>query len=516
MSTLQSPIAGPAGWTLTLPGTLAIPAGLRYAGSALFELRAERTTTEQLRMPADGALRAVTPATGRTFLEIEVNPFALRHVAQQLAFGLPTFYLVLDAGVLPVAFEPGDIAPAGERLADVAAVSVLCAGQDRVARDPALWSGEILAAITAASAGDDGWRPFAEAVASQTAGGANPPVLLLDHRGAARASATVRISSSAGSATALMTPADGGDLQRTVTRMHADDPGAMTLDSVFGAGGGPVTLRPLSNAPGDVQLAAIEGAGALSAAGEIALTPSSRHVAFTDLTSWFAPQFAAPPSPFQRLARFTRGNAVTAMVNGIEYYDHLFRRLHDAVLAEDEGGLHLAGGWQTFPDVKLAQRPAAGDPYAAMPATLEQAATWIGTAGGRTRFLSPKFFQLDSGSVVEQTEIIAFSFIVFGLLRAKGTKLVRSDAGGSVILIALFIANAIFVTWLIATDGRAIEPNKDAVEILDAIDGAESRYAPHPARVETTPTAQRWTTSRGPTCSSSCAPSAPTTRSSRS
>ena len=43
------------------------------------------------------------------------------------------------------------------------------------------------------------------------------------------------------------------------------------------------------------------------------------------------------------------------------------------------------------------------------------------------------------------------------------------------------------MTWIIDTDGSALEPNKDAVEVLGAIQNAVSRFSPHPAIVEDNP-----------------------------
>ena len=472
----------PAGWTLTTPGPLTVPAGLRYAGVRLPQLRAGRPTAAQVWLPAFGTLRSVTPTAGpdagRTFVEVQVNPFPIRHAVQAVPFGLPTFYVVFDVGSSPVAFADGDTAPGGEPLATVAAVSILCAGQDRVARDPALWASQILAAIPPADRG--AWQPFADGVAVQTASGTGRPILVLDHRGAPLESGRVEIRSGSVTATAELIGADGGDLQRTVTRMHAASPGSMPLTSVLPAGGGAARLRPVV-AGADVQVARLEDA-IHSDGGAIEVTPDLRHIALTNLRSWFAPQFASPPEPLQR---YTRNNRLVPLVNGREYYDHLFRALHDAAKANRPGGLHLVGGWQTFPDTELTERRT-GEPDD-LPLSLEQAAELIGAEGGATRFLSPKFIQLDAGSPIEIGEISLFSYMIMGLLRGKNVDFLRTDAGGAIILLALFVINVLAVTWIIDTDGSALEPNKDAVEVLGAIQNAVSRYSPHPAIVDDNP-----------------------------
>ncbi len=474
----------PAGWTLTTPGPVTVPGGLRYADVALLQLRAERPAADgTVRAPVPGILRSLTPSGGPTWVELQVNPFPVRRTVQSLPFGLPTFYLVFDPGATLTPFADGDAAAAGDQLATVAALTLLCAGQDRVARDPALWGSQILAALSAADLPT--WQPFADAIAAQTANGAGAPVLILDHRGFPRETATIEIRSGGTTATAQLTAADGGDLQRAVARMHTADPATMPLTAVLPAGGGAATLRP---AGADVQLARLEDGA--HAAAQIEVTPAFRHVTLTDLPDWFAPQVAQSDHP---LARYTRNNEYTSFVNGGEYFDDLFRRLGDAVGAGADGGLHLVGGWQTFPDEQLTDVrpwdpvPDPGQPPPPLPKSLVEAATLIGGAGGATRFLSPKFIQLDPGSPVETFELTLFSAIVMGLLRGQNVDFMRTDAAGAIILLALFILNAIAITWIIDTDGSALEPNKDAVELLDAIQNAASRYAPHPATVADNP-----------------------------
>jgi phosphatidylserine/phosphatidylglycerophosphate/cardiolipin synthase-like enzyme len=471
----------PAGWTLTTPGWLTVPSGLRYGDVRLLQMRAERPAADGVvSAPAPGTLRPMAASGAPTWVELQVNPFPMRRTAQALPFGLPTFYLVFDPGATVTPFADGDAVVAGDQLATVAALTLLCAGQDRVARDPALWAGQILAALPAADR--PAWEAFADAVAAQTATGA-APVLILDHRGSPRDTATIEIRSGATTATAELTAADGGDLQRAVARMHAADPATMPLTAVLPAGGGAATLRP---AGADVQLARLEDGA--HAAAQIEVTPAFRHVTLTDLPDWFALQFAQSDHP---LARYTRNNEYRPFVNGGEYYDDLFRRLQDAASAGADSGLHLVGGWQTFPAEPLTDvRPwdPAPDPgQPPLPKSLVEAATLIGGAGGATRFLSPKFIQLDPGSPVETFELTLFSAIVMGLLRGQNVDFIRTDAAGAIILLALFILNGIALTWIIDTDGSALEPNKDAVELLEPIQNAASSYAPHPATVEDNP-----------------------------
>ena len=474
----------PSGWSLTVPHALDVPfpdtGQLRYSGETAFVLQAQRTAPATVGVPAPAmlrqAVRSAAPEQGTVIIEVQVNPFALRAVAAAIPFGLPTFYFLFDAGTSVTPFTDGAAALPGDALASVTAVRILCVGQDRIARDPALWCAQILAAIAPPDQGS--WPSFATAVKTQTASGGNPPVRLLDHRGAPQGAGTaVEIISGATTATATLTAADGGDLQRAVARTHAADPQTMPLTGVFDASGS-ATLRP---APGsdDFQLARVDDAGpsgAPAGVGEITVTTAARHVSFTGLTSWFEPQTASGLGDGH--LNYTRGNLVTPFVNGPAYLDVLFNHLNTASAA------HLIGGWATFPDVALT-RP--DDPNA--PVTLVDAASAIGARGGGTRFLSPKFIQFEVGSPLETAELTLLSVLIAAMLRWHDEDLVRSDAGGTVILLALFMINAIVVSWIIDSNGQVLEPSKDAVELLSAVDGAESVFGPYPATVDDNPAA---------------------------
>ena len=178
-----------AAWTLTAAAPVVVPRDLRYAGTPLAALRAERATPGPVRAPAAGrrcARSSRRPARSPAGRSSSSRPTRSRcgGSRRRSRSALPTFYLVLDAGGTLAPFAAGDIVPAGAPVATATGVTILCAGQDRIARDPALWSAQIAAAIASAGADAGTWPAFAAAVAAQTASGPNPPVLLLDHTGA--------------------------------------------------------------------------------------------------------------------------------------------------------------------------------------------------------------------------------------------------------------------------------------------------------------------------------------------
>ncbi len=475
--TFAAPV-DPAGWTFEIPGVFVVPPGLRFGGVRLRSLRATRLLAAEVRVPVTGILRSVV-ADLRTIVEVQANPFVMRVAAQAVPFGLPTFYLVFEPGTTFEPFSDGDMAPAGEPLATVAEVQIVCVGQDRLARDPALW-----ARLIATAGAPDGWDAFADAVETATAG-PDPPVLLLDHAGAPVDDGAVEITVGPTTVTATLTPDDHGDVQRAIARMHAADPGGMPLTSLF-ASGSTARLRPAGT---DIEIAAVDDG--LFAAASLEATAQRRHLAFTDLRDWFAPQFASPVAGTP-LPDYSRGNRFTPFVNGKPYFDDLFERLRDAATAARDGlggGLHLVGGWKTFPDEQLTEPQPHQVGILDLPTTLVEAATLLDSNGGATRFLSPQFIQLDPGSSVETAELIFVSTLIGVALAGMDVDFLRSDPAGAVILIGLFAANAIAIDWIVSTDGRALEPNADMLELFSSLPSVESTFGPHPATVEDNPAA---------------------------
>jgi phosphatidylserine/phosphatidylglycerophosphate/cardiolipin synthase-like enzyme len=75
------------------------------------------------------------------------------------------------------------------------------------------------------------------------------------------------------------------------------------------------------------------------------------------------------------------------------------------------------------------------------------------------------------------------------LMMAHTIPAVRTDAGGLVVLALVTIANAVVVSWILAEDGRPLEPNGDAVKKLDVFARATSTFATFPADIADNPSA---------------------------
>jgi phosphatidylserine/phosphatidylglycerophosphate/cardiolipin synthase-like enzyme len=470
----------PATWTFAPAPPVVVPSGLRDAGRSLLALRATASAPAAVLAPATGIVRRVPDGTGAV-VELLVNPFVEAGVVRGLPFGAPALLFAFEQASAPVALSDGDMVQGGDLLATADAVTVLFAGQDRVARDPALWTRLVATAVA-----DGGWTDFADAVATATLG-PEPPVLLLDHTGAPLSDHEIAITVGGTTVTATMTEADGGDVQRTVARLHAADPSTMPLDGVF-QGASSATIEPVSP---DAQLAAVDDGGATSAAAALTVTSERRHLLVTDLEEWFAPQFAVPVGG-TRLPRYSRGNRFTPFVNGKPYFDDLMQKVREAATAArdgDGGGLHLVGGWKTFPEAELTDHAPAEAGALDLPTTLLEAATLLDQHGGACRFLSPQFLQLDQGSALETAEIAIVFTLAGGLMAAADVDVVRSDGTGVVVLLAIAAANAIAVTWIISTDGAALEPNADMLEAFSGLASVESRFGPHPATIDDNPAA---------------------------
>lgn len=488
-----------ASWTLGAAGPLNIPPGLRYSGYVAPGLHATRASSDVVRVPATGMLRRATDAGGRVFVEVQVNPFPIRHVATAIPGGVPTFYLVF-ADATGLTFNDGDAELGGNVLRAASDVTILAVGQNRLMLDPVVWTSRIEAAITAGAGDASQWTPLVAAVSAALTGAPASPVYLYDHAGALRTSGLVDIVFGAPGAETVhrvsIDPADGGNLQQTVARLNAA--GTIPIANLWGGGAASFRLRPVGAADAR-QLVRHEGR--LTGIDEIAVTPTQRSVAFTDLDAWFEAQ-VAPGTPPDTLRRFSRGNLLTPLVNGPAYFDDLFEALRSA--QDPVGGFHLAG-WAMFPQTKFTRRRLGEDPFATLtlaaaealrgadtlPLTLEQAAKLIGDAGGATRFLPARFIQLQSGNTLAPTAALAYYFIMAGLLilNKAGVQFAKTDLAGIVLLVLAWLASMLYVAYVVDAGGQPIEPNKDALEKLDvttntALQRAVSRLAAYPARVE--------------------------------
>ncbi len=484
---LVNPLTDLAGWQLGVAG-LRIPGGFRYAGYPARVLTADHAAgAVAVVAPCPAAVRVRSvPAGADPAAEVaELQPLGTRvpRVARATRGGLPTFYYLFPGGT---AITPTDhqLVDAAETIATTAAVRIAVIFADRIPREPVLWAGVLLDAIVA-PADPSMWEPFATAIATLT-GGATAPVLLLDHSGATLETGTLEVDLAGVTYQVSLDPADGGDLQAAIGRLNAADPVAMPIANLWGAGDAEATVRPTGagssgGAAGDVQLARLEDG--IAGAQQLLITPTARHVLVTDLHDWFAPQTALlGEPPAARLARYTRGNLALPLVNGPALFADLFARLDEAAQTA-AGGLHLTG-WSMYPDVLLTDRPS-GVPET-FPRKLEDAAAAIGAAGGRCCYLPAGFIQVDDPTLLEMLEVLAvFTLVAVNLVgELVKTPPERRDGTGLLLGVALLIANAIALTYLLQRDLQDVEPSHGAVDTLNAIAGNAAALSYHPLTVD--------------------------------
>ena len=454
-----SPLSDLAGWALSPVPQIEIPKTLRYGGIKCRGLRAERAAPVDVLMPAPGVLRKVSPSGTATVVELQVNPFRMRDLVGAIPFGLPTFYLFFDP-TPSFTFADGDIETESAALANVQALTLVEIGQDRIVRDPAEWTRAIAAAIPNPETGPASWQAFANAVNASLNSNAVRPILILDHRGRLAEEAQLSLVLGEAAQPIDLTPADDGDLQAALRRLGLPDNPL--------ASGGAVRLRQRS---GDVQFVRVEDR--VSAAGEVALSLANRHIQFTDLQSWFAPQFAIPvglqASP---LRRYTRSNRMTPFVNGIPFY----RTFFDLLLNVDgpQQGVHLTGGYGLEAEATLLTLGPNDNPDrpTTIKAALEAMADkFPNLEAGGGRFLAAKFIQIEPHETLSDKEIAAFYFLV-GILGVAnlakfGLANLKTDGSGFalIVLIALLVHD--LVKDFVDENGKPVEFMREAVELLD-------------------------------------------------
>ena len=469
-----SPLAPLESWTLAPGGIVTPPPGMRYAGYPLLGVHATNTGPSghpgSLAMPALGILRKVSPAGGPVAVEIQVNPFPIRRAMQGLPFGCSTFYLVMQDASGLVAFMDGEMVDGAQNLGTAPEVTIVMAGQDRIARHPAAWAALIETAVADAVGAPGSWSEFRAAVETALVPAGEPPVVVLDHAGAPRTSGSVRLVAGGNDLTLSLAAADAGDLQRALARTQ---PGRAPVFQ----GAASVTVGMLP--PGDQQLALVEDGS--RGADQITVPSTGGHVTTTDLADWFAPQFAGAALP-----RYTRGNVIRPLVNGREYFDDLFREMHLA--RNPDGGLHFTG-WSMQPDIDFTTKRDDDSPELAR--TLKAAVAGIAADGGASRLLAAQFLNLSPVNLAELavTEVVAFTFLTGCLLALRGLDPITTDAGGEIVIALGAFFNGVLVNVLVGHDGAALEPNAAVLGELDPLDRTVARLAPFPADVADNPKA---------------------------
>lgn len=219
-------------------------------------------------------------------------------------------------------------------------------------------------------------------------------------------------------------------------------------------------------------------AGMAFPSGVVPLSPNTSHVTVASLASWFAPQGAAS------LQRFTRGNTVVPFADGAATLADLFRELHGAVTAGNQGAFYVTG-YSLQHDATLGP---SGPPGTMR--TVEDVATAMGLSGGDPRFLALQMLQLNPSwvrTVESSAALIGFLLAIGGYV---GT-IFQDDQSpdqlsfilhSQALAMALIAGSASLDSIL---EGK--ELNRGSIDALKAIPGVAAYLDPVDADVDDNP-----------------------------
>lgn len=482
MATFESPLTNPASWNYTHL-SMELPEGARYAGYKIRGLNCTIAAPTAVSVPMRSAVRKIQPdPVGPCWVELQFSPFLNRAIANELDGGVPTMYLKFADGT-GIASIDNSFSQEGILINTVTEVSIGIAFEDRIVRDPVYWVKMILDAMVATAEPAASWDGFRGAVTSAL-GGNSAPVMLLNGAGQPMTGGTVEIDYGGGPATvftATLVTGDGGNLQAAIARLNGIDPVAMPITDLFSTAS-TFILRPVVLGSPEFQMARIEDG--TKGVNMIAVTANERHIQFINLNDWFAPQFATPTgagSP--ALPRFTRGNKISTFINGREFFDELFRELHDATGAGN--GIHHVG-WAIVEDgdlIEVEDSDPADQPY-----TVRLAFSRISGNDGKVCVLPAKFIQLNPDAPVADTiaVVMLVHLIVlttFLILASFEVSFARTEPAGFVLLISTVVAIPIAIAVLFDSGGNFIEQNKGIIDAIGSMPNANGVLSAYPATV---------------------------------
>lgn len=469
---LYSPLEFPTvdSWTIqTSDFTVPSGSGFRYEGYVTYGIEATWTGNGQsdIKSPTAAIVRHYALATGNV-LEVEILPFEIRQAVQTLPFGLPVFYMYFELGTPSSVIKNGQSVEAGDILGKAEKIKFCAVMPDRIVRDPLYWSDELYKAFQSTGCDIADWKKFFNRIKGQI--GAKAPVLLLDHRGAPLESGSFTISP--GNHTLTLQKGDRGNIQKK----FKDSTGL----SLWNLSNLSVQPKPAPGSTSDFQLACIEDKTGTDKQKMI-VTPDKRHILVTNLHAWFAPQYAKLVKP-PHLQRYSRGNQLTPLINGKEFFPDLFKALHQA--CGQGGGFHVAG-WYMIPDRFLPDPiPGASKEFR----TLKNIIKHVGTANQVSCcFLPAKFFTLKSEEFA-YWETVAVVTVAMGLycIKALNLNIYRTDGSGVAVLALVMFGNAALMGYLGSKKFKDIELNDDAIDQLhQPPPGGRSKcyWSPYPATI---------------------------------
>lgn len=408
-------------------------------------------------------------ASAWTLLEVSPLPAFAPQALLALTGGLPVQYVLLgpQAHITAASNQAADnqCVSAGEVIAvagPLAAPSVwfgVCV-QDRIVRDPTLWSSQIAAALSAAGVDAGSWTPFAAALANL--GSPARAIYLLDHVGRPLRSGTFTISTGVGSRSVTLTAASDGN---TGVPLPASGQASIAFTSA---------AHPLI-AGAEVDGGNFEGA--------YQLAPGERHAQATDAETWFDERDAGVTGG---LARWNRDSFVVPIVDGNPYFAQLVADLEET---KNGGGVGLAG-WAFVKESlidKTLQWPLipGKDDTALVPLMTDLAGH-----GSQICFLVNQFLQFESPTLDDSITALGILWALFAAnfpVSAFGW-FTTDPAGFGALLGGLAAADFLINSPLTLDVLRMIgEQSKSAVDDLSLINNVTVKWSKYPATTADNP-----------------------------
>jgi phosphatidylserine/phosphatidylglycerophosphate/cardiolipin synthase-like enzyme len=461
MTTLFAPIDVPADLVLE-PRLFAVPAG-RFAGEPVWWLKVAAVCKPQAMV--DSARQVFTgltgtpvgPMTAAALLELTPMPGGNATVLHNLLGGTPVQY------VLMAAFDLASVALPDQQVKVAAGEAVMTTSQDawigfvrqdRICRDLRAWVDDLEAAAGSASL-DAGWAAYRDRVRSLVP----PTIRLTDHTGRPLTSGSFRVSVNAAPALTVNVGADG--------------------DTGIVVAAGTATV---SAAATDILASATSDSGALGAA--VTVTPQDRQLGLLRLDLWLPPRRAGVTG----LQRWSSGNHVAPIVDGLAYFAHLVPDLRSA---KGGGAVGLAG-WAFVME-------ALADPTKKWSLLPEDDSTQLvalvqDLAGSAdVRLLVNQFLQISDDELDALNDDAAVALVALILLLDAASvfgKLALNPAGWVALAAAPAVVDLLPSSVLLAAMRALAEPSKSAVDAINDGHGTIAVWSPYPAMLADNPLAE--------------------------
>jgi phosphatidylserine/phosphatidylglycerophosphate/cardiolipin synthase-like enzyme len=384
----------------------------------------------------------------------------------KLKGGLPVMYALLyPPATLNTGLGP--LAAAGELIATAATAAVpsvwfgLCF-QDRIVRDPALWSSEIADAMTAASADGSAWAPFASEL--QNIESPPRPIYILDHVGrpvtpGSSPPQVFTITTNAGSTTVT---ADDG---RTGVTLPATGSVGISFSSA---------ANPL--------IAGVQSVGGAFEA-PYQLPPNERYIQVADASKWLAERDNT--GVMQPLARWNPDSFLESIPDGNPYFARLVQDMRNIT----KGGIGFAG-WafvkESLLDKTLPWPLVPGDDTTRFVDLVKS----LQSPDVQVRLLVNQFLQVENNAFDDGTAVLAALWGLFAsnfVLNAFGA--LTTDPAGFGVLMGCMAASEFLIdtSWTIDVVRAIAESSTGMVNDLNTISLDIVKWSPYPATVSDNP-----------------------------